>query len=65
MGAQKLLSGHDASASLRHPHMAPRRCVLPQVVSAEMLVNLSHSRNALSDALHRQSGTHYRNHCSQ
>jgi len=26
MGAQKLLGGHDASASLRHPQMAP---VLP------------------------------------
>jgi len=23
MGAQKLLRGHDASASLRHPQMAP------------------------------------------
>ena len=25
MGAQKLLRGHDASASLRHPQMAPAR----------------------------------------
>jgi len=26
MGAQKLLRGHDASASLRHPQMAPASC---------------------------------------
>ena len=28
MGAQKLLRGHDASASLRHPQMAPGPCRL-------------------------------------
>ena len=28
MGAQKLLRGHDASASLRHPQMAPEHVVL-------------------------------------
>ena len=26
MGAQKLLRGHDARASLRHPQMAPGTC---------------------------------------
>jgi len=38
MGAQKLLTGHDASASLRHPQMAPElslsQCIVREPATA-------------------------------